>query len=66
MAPSNPEKPVATAHVHTVPAELASSRLASTPADAPANKPLDSKEANPGPFRGADTAGADKPHGDQH
>jgi methionyl-tRNA synthetase len=43
-APSNPEKPVATAHVHSVTAELASSRLASTPSEAPANKPLDSKE----------------------
>jgi methionyl-tRNA synthetase len=48
-APSNPEKPVDTAHVHSVPAELASSRLASTPAEAPANKPLDSKEVNQDP-----------------
>ncbi len=43
-APGNPDKPIATAHVHSVPAELASSRLASTPAQAPANKPLDAKE----------------------
>jgi methionyl-tRNA synthetase len=48
-APSNPEKPVDTAHVHAVPAELASSRLSSTPAEAPANKPLDSKDANQDP-----------------
>jgi methionyl-tRNA synthetase len=48
-APSNPEKPVDTAHVHPVPAELASSRLASTPAEAPANQPLDSKAANQDP-----------------
>jgi methionyl-tRNA synthetase len=48
-APSNPEKPVDTAHVHSVPPELASSRLASTPAEAPANKPLDSKDANQDP-----------------
>jgi methionyl-tRNA synthetase len=48
-APSNPEKPVDTAHVHSVPAELASSRLASTPAEAPPNKPLDSKDANQDP-----------------
>jgi methionyl-tRNA synthetase len=48
-APSNPEKPVDTAHVHPVPAELASSRLSSTPAEAPANKPLDSKDANQDP-----------------
>ncbi len=40
MAPSDPTQPVATAHVHTVPAELTSSRLASTPAPAPAEKPL--------------------------
>ena len=49
MAPSNPQSPIATAHVHAVPAELASSRLASTPADAPANKPLDSKDATQDP-----------------
>ncbi len=48
-APSNPEKPVDTAHVHSVPSELASSRLSSTPAEAPANQPLDSKSANQDP-----------------
>ena len=48
-APGNPEKPVDTAHVHSVPAELASSRLSSTPAEAPANQPLDSKGANQDP-----------------
>ena len=48
-APSNPDKPVATAHVHAVPAELASSRLATTPAQAPANKPLDAKETTQDP-----------------
>ena len=44
-APSDPDKPVATAHVHPVPAELTSSRLASTPAEAPADKPLHPKDA---------------------
>ena len=44
-APGNPAQPVATAQVHAVPAELTSSRLASTPAQAPANKPLDTKDA---------------------
>ena len=48
-APGNPEKPVDTAHVHSVPAELASSRLASTPAEAPASKPLHPKNANQDP-----------------
>ncbi len=48
-APSNPEKPVDSAHVHSVPAELASSRLSSTPEEAPANQPLDSKSANQDP-----------------
>ena len=48
-APGESARPVATAHVHTVPAELASSRLASTPADAPANKPLHSKEGTQDP-----------------
>ena len=43
-APGNAAKPVATAHVHAVPSELASSRLASTPAEAPAGKPLDAKQ----------------------
>jgi methionyl-tRNA synthetase len=48
-APGNPEKPVDTAHVHSVPAELASSRLASTPAEAPASKPLHPKEGTSDP-----------------
>jgi methionyl-tRNA synthetase len=39
-APGNPTQPVATASVHSVPAELTSSRLASTPAQAPPDKPL--------------------------
>jgi methionyl-tRNA synthetase len=42
-APGGSDKPVATARVHTVPAELTSSRLASTPAQVSENKPLDSK-----------------------
>ncbi len=40
MAPSDPTQPIATAQVHAVPAELTSSRLASTPAQAPPEKPL--------------------------
>ncbi len=48
-APSNPEKPVDTAHVDSVPPELASSRLSSTPAEAPANQLLDSKGAKQAP-----------------
>jgi methionyl-tRNA synthetase len=51
---SDQHQPVATAHVHSVPAELASSRLASTPAQVPGNKPLDSKE-NPQDPSGAPT-----------
>ena len=48
MAPSDPTQPIATAQVHTVPAELTSSRLASTPAPAPADKPLNQDtQANP-------------------
>jgi methionyl-tRNA synthetase len=48
-APGGSNKPVATAHVHTVPAELTSSRLASTPAQVSENKPLDSKETTQDP-----------------
>jgi methionyl-tRNA synthetase len=48
-APSNPDKPVDTAHVHSVPPELVSSRLASTPAPSAAGKPLDAKEATQDP-----------------
>jgi len=39
-APVDPATPVATIHVHQVPAELASSRLTSTPIAAPAGAPL--------------------------
>jgi methionyl-tRNA synthetase len=39
-APVDPEKPVATAHVHQVPAELASTRLSTTPIPAPMGAPL--------------------------
>jgi len=38
--PVDAEKPVSRAEVHAVPAELASSRLSSTPVAAPANAPL--------------------------
>jgi methionyl-tRNA synthetase len=41
QAPVDPAKPVPTAHVDNVPAELTSSRLSSTPAAAPAGAPLD-------------------------
>ena len=43
-APTNSEQPVETAHVHQVPAELTSSRLSSTPADAPEGAPLHPEE----------------------
>src|ERR1019366_4652736 len=49
-APGNADKPVATAHVHEVPAELASSRLSSTPAQVPAENPLDEKSQTPDPL----------------
>jgi methionyl-tRNA synthetase len=39
-APVDPAVPVETAHVHQVPAELASSRLSTTPVAAPAGAPL--------------------------
>jgi methionyl-tRNA synthetase len=45
VAPVDAAKPVATAPVHQVPAELASSRLSTTPATAPAGTPLDSAPA---------------------
>jgi methionyl-tRNA synthetase len=41
-APIDSAKPVATASVNTVPADLSSSRLSTTPAAAPPNAPLDS------------------------
>ena len=49
MAPGNPAQPVATAKVHIVPPELTSSRLASTPVQAPADKPLTAKETTQDP-----------------
>jgi methionyl-tRNA synthetase len=48
-APADRERPLPTAQVHQVPAELASSRLNSTPADAPAGTPLHPKENAPDP-----------------
>jgi methionyl-tRNA synthetase len=48
-APSDASEPVATANVHTVAPELASSRLSSTPAEAPANKPLHPEEKSADP-----------------
>jgi methionyl-tRNA synthetase len=44
-APVDPGVPVETAHVHPVPAELASSRLSTTPVAAPAGAPLHPAEA---------------------
>jgi methionyl-tRNA synthetase len=38
------EKPTKTTHVHQVPAHLSSSRLSSTPVDAPGNSPLTPKQ----------------------
>jgi len=40
VVPHDASKPQQTAHVHAVPAELASSRLSSTPIEAPAGAPL--------------------------
>ena len=48
-APADPEKPLPTAHVHQVPAELSSSRLSTTPVNAPAGAPLQPKENAPDP-----------------
>jgi len=45
----DPAVPVATAHVHQVPAELASSRLSTTPGAAPAGAPLHPAETAAGP-----------------
>ena len=63
-APVNPEKPAATTHVNQVPAELASSRLSTTPAAAPADAPLDRRqnagnENPPDPSAAPHAAGAD-------
>jgi methionyl-tRNA synthetase len=46
-APVNSEQPVKTAHVHQVPAELASSRLSTIPAEAPEGAPLHPAEKKP-------------------
>jgi methionyl-tRNA synthetase len=46
-APMNSEQPVETAHVHQVPAELAGSRLSSTPMEAPKGAPLHPEEKKP-------------------
>jgi methionyl-tRNA synthetase len=43
--PHDPEKPLPTAKVHQVPAELSSSRLSTTPADVPSDKPLHPAQA---------------------
>ncbi|HUH64089.1 MAG TPA: methionine--tRNA ligase [Terracidiphilus sp.] len=43
--PHDPDKPLPTAKVHQVPAELSSSRLSTTPADAPSDKPLHPTQA---------------------
>jgi methionyl-tRNA synthetase len=43
--PHNADKPLPTAKVHQVPAELASSRLSTTPADVPSDKPLHPTQA---------------------
>lgn len=48
-APGISDQPVATAHVHEVPAELASSRLSSIPASAPGNAPLQQTDNPPDP-----------------
>jgi methionyl-tRNA synthetase len=48
-APADPEKPLPTAHVHQVPAELSSRRLSTTPVNAPAGAPLQPKENAPDP-----------------
>jgi methionyl-tRNA synthetase len=42
--PQNPEQPVATAKVHSVPEDLASARLKTTPAPAPEGAPLNPEE----------------------
>jgi methionyl-tRNA synthetase len=49
VGPHDPDKPQATAPVHPVPADQASSRLSTTPAEAPAGAPLHPKEQTPDP-----------------
>lgn len=48
-APGNASEPVPTAKVHTVAPELTSGRLATAPADAAPNKPLNAKESPENP-----------------
>jgi methionyl-tRNA synthetase len=47
--PHDPTRPTDTANVHNVPADLASARLNSTPADAPEGSPLATEEKKPNP-----------------
>jgi methionyl-tRNA synthetase len=56
QAPGNASKPVPTAEVHQVPPELTSSRLATTPAHAPSEKPLNSPDAGNPPAAPAQPA----------
>ncbi|HXS77673.1 MAG TPA: methionine--tRNA ligase [Terracidiphilus sp.] len=49
QAPGNAAQPVPTAKVHEVPPELTSSRLATTPAPAPPEKPLNTQEKSENP-----------------
>jgi methionyl-tRNA synthetase len=48
VGPQDPDKPQATAHVHAVPAEMASSRLSTVPAPAPEGAPLTPAEPTGG------------------
>ena len=52
-APVDPAKPVATAKVHPVPAELTSSRLAATPPQTPPNATASPQDASTPPSDGA-------------
>jgi methionyl-tRNA synthetase len=56
LAPQDSDQPLETAAVHQVPPELASSRLSTTPAAAPADKPLNAPPAasQPAPPSAAD------------
>jgi methionyl-tRNA synthetase len=55
---TSPEQPVATAKVHQVPAELASSRLTTSPVDAPAGAPLQPEVQAPASASGAGAGAA--------
>jgi methionyl-tRNA synthetase len=55
---TSPEQPVATAKVHQVPPELASSRLTATPVDAPAGAPLQPEAQAPASASGAGAGAA--------